>query len=202
MWSIKRTVEPVVELVELEELRRHLRLGDVNDHDATLLDLLLEAVRTCEVDRDETFLEATYRLRCDSFFENHLCYRGGLRIPGPAKPLLAISSIQYVDTAGVTQTLSSALYRVHTDDPYGWVEPEYGQSWPSVRSEANAVTITLTAGYGAAATDVPPFVRLAVKRLVAEWFEHREATVTGTINTQLPMSVRYLLDVNRVAGIG
>lgn len=203
MWSRAKTVPSGVELVELDELRRHLRLGDCNDHDATLLDLLAAAVDYGERCRSEAFLASTWEVRCDSFYESQLVWGDcaqGLRLP--VRPLRTVESVQYVDPDGATQTWSSGLYRVHAQGPTGWIEPAYGESWPATRQQTAAVIVTATAGYATTAAGVPEFLRIAVKRLVAEWFEHREATVTGTINTPLPMSVESLFDVDRLSNFG
>lgn len=99
------------------------------------------------------------------------CGRRDIAIPYP--PLTAISSITYVDTAGASQTWSSAQYQVDTVSEPGRVllHPDY--SWPSTQAGIlNAVTITYTCGYGAASA-VPNCVKDAILSGVAYKFEHR-----------------------------
>lgn len=99
------------------------------------------------------------------------CGRRDIRIPYP--PLQSVSSIAYVDTAGATQTWSSAQYQVDTVSEPGMVllHPDY--SWPSTQSGIlNAVTITYVAGYGAASA-VPFCVKDAILQGVSCKYEHR-----------------------------
>ena len=75
-----------------------------------------------------------------------------------------MTSIQYVDDAGDTQTLSTSLYQVDTKSQPGRIIPAYGESWPTVRSDTlNAVTVNFVAGYGDDPEDVPAGLRHAVK---------------------------------------
>lgn len=55
---------------------------------------------------------------------------------------------------------------------------------------AAPATVTLTAGLPEDAVEV---VVMAVKLLVGHWYEHREAVVTGTIATTLPLAVQRLI---------
>ena len=73
---------------------------------------------------------------------------GALRVP--LGPLQSVTALAYVDPAGVTQTLPPGGYEVLTDALGPYVAPAYGQSWPDTRDQANAVTLTWVAGYGAA----------------------------------------------------
>ena len=96
---------------------------------------------------------------------------GGIWLP--KAPLISVTSISYIDTAGVTQTWSSALYTV--DAPagpkarFGRITPIYGQLFPVTRDIENAVTIRFVAGYGAASA-VPRLIKTCLKEHVrAQW---------------------------------
>lgn len=94
----------------------------------------------------------------------------------PLPPFQSVSSIQYVDTDGNTQTLSSAVYRVlNANNPNvrGRVELAYGQSWPSTRSIAQAVTVTWIAGYGAR-NAVPENIRDVIMTMVKARYDNRD----------------------------
>jgi uncharacterized phiE125 gp8 family phage protein len=105
----------------------------------------------------------------------------------PIPPLQSISSISYVDTAGVTQTLSSSAYRTLTDT-FATIFPVYGTNWPATRCQQDAVTITFVAGYGDAGSAVPEPIRSAIALQVAHlrW-----------ISAQNPF-----LSADRVEGLG
>lgn len=70
-----------------------------------------------------------------------------------------IVSITYVDAAGDTQTLNSALYTLDQHVDPGYVIQAYGTTWPDVLLAANVIEVTFDAGYGDAATDVPAPIR-------------------------------------------
>lgn len=79
----------------------------------------------------------------------------------PRPPLVSVSSVQYIDTSGSTQTLSSSNYTVDTVAQPGRIIPTYNTQWPSVQSIDNAVTITYVAGYGPP-TAVPEPIKQAI----------------------------------------
>jgi hypothetical protein len=62
-------------------------------------------------------------------------------------PLIDITQIQYVDSAGDTQTLSTDVYTVDADSTPGRFYLSYNQSWPTTRSTPKAVTVSYRAGY-------------------------------------------------------
>src|SRR3990172_4126589 len=125
-----------------------------------------------------TLADATWKLYLDSF-------PSIIHVPRP--PLDSITSITYIDTGGTSQTLASSQYTVITEDQYDpQVREAYGLTWPSTRSQPNAVTVTFKSGYGANTTDVPEHLRQSILLLVGDLFALRETTVTGTIVARLP----------------
>lgn len=77
------------------------------------------------------------------------------------------------------------------------IAPAYGTSWPSTRPQREAVQVVYVAGYGAA-SDVPANVRQAILLQVGHMYANREAVVTGTIATTIPLAVRSLLGASEV----
>ena len=168
----KRTVDPVAEPVLLEELRDHIRHEDT-EVDLAYLHAVINAARTAvEEQLGRALITQTWRLTLDRF----PCV---VRLPRP--PLQSVTSIQYVDTDGATQVLSSALYRVDTNSEPARIEPAYGESWPSTRGVIGAVTVTFVAGYGDVGAAVPELIRHWIKVLAGTMYEHREEVITGTI---------------------
>jgi hypothetical protein len=62
-----------------------------------------------------------------------------------------VGQIQYKDTTGTIQTVSSATYSVSFQDP-GRVAPNFGKFWPVTQWAIDAVQVTFTAGYGPVTT--------------------------------------------------
>lgn len=116
-------------------------------------------------------------------------------------PLIAITSIRYIDSSGVWQTLDAAAYIVDAASEPGRIVEAYGYSWPGVRGDANGIEVTYTAGYGALADDVPAEVRHAILLLVGDWYGNREDIVTGTIVSNIPTGVKALLGMERMTGV-
>lgn len=183
-YSLIRTVAPAVEPISLEEARTHLRV-DHEDEDAFIGSLITAAREYVESHTHRQLVLATYRLGlphwpCGDF----------VKLPRPI--LAGVTSITYVDTAGSTQTWNSANYSVDTDSLPGRVWLGYGLSWPDVRCGAYPITITYTAGWATAAL-VPESLKTAIKMILANWYENREATISGTIITPVPMAVESIL---------
>lgn len=173
------TTEPV----SLTEARLHLRV-DANEDSVLIESLIKAATNQAQIFTHRQFINATWKLILDGF---------PTEIVVPRPPLSSVTSIQYVDTAGATQTLATAGYQVDTDTEPGRIREAYGQQWPSTRDEMGAVTVTYVAGYGATATSVPEDIKAAIKLLVAHWYENREPVVVGSTAVLLPLTVEALL---------
>ncbi|MDP2026444.1 hypothetical protein [Sulfuriferula sp.] len=100
--------------------------------------------------------------------------RTGYAIMLPFPPLATVDSIQYLDPAGVLQTLPPANYIVDTNSEPGRVVPAIGYAWPSTRLQINAVTVKFTVGYGATETSVPEGIRSWMLLMIATLYENRE----------------------------
>lgn len=93
-----------------------------------------------------------------------------INIPFP--PLQSITSIKYVDTDGVLQTLSSSLYLVDDKSEPAIITPAYGEVWPTARYQRNAVTIKFVAGY-ASANLIPAGIKMWMKMRIKDMFDNR-----------------------------
>jgi uncharacterized phiE125 gp8 family phage protein len=157
-----------------------------------LIDTLIRAARQhVETFTRRALLTQTWDWKLDSF-----PYRA---FALPMAGVTSITSISYVDTAGATQTWSSALYA--SDLPTGprsqrgRIEPAYGESFPSTRSQMNAVTVRFVAGYGTTAASVPEGIKAAMKLLIGHWFQNRESVVVsvGAGALEVPATADVLL---------
>lgn len=188
--GLVRTVPPdaATSLVSVAEASRHLSLAD-ESHDEHLAALIATAVDVAERWTNRALLTQTWRLSLDEFPAS--C-RPEIKLPQP--PLQQVTSVEYVDADGLLVTLDPQKYNATADAVPGLVEPAYGETWPTTRSEREAVRVTFVAGYGSAAANVPEPIRQAILLLVGHWFQHREPTVTGTIISDVPMSAVWLLN--------
>lgn len=118
----------------------------------------------------------------------------------PRPRLQSVTYVQYIDTAGATQTWSSTKYDVDSKSEPSRILPAYGEVYPDARAVMNAVTIRFVAGYGSAPT-VPENIKSAMKLIIGHLYEHRETVLVGAQPFEMPLSAEYLLQPHRIFGI-
>jgi len=174
-------------VVSLSDMKMQLAV-DGTDLDTYIGDLIDAATVYCEKATNLKFLTET----CIDYLEAF-----PTEIRPTFSPLSSVTSVQYVDTAGATQTWAAAEYDVDTDPTPGRIKPAYGESYPSIRGQMQAITVTYVAGFGTSASDVPENLRQAVKILVTEWF-YRRGEVTEDDLPAVPSAVKILLGLSKV----
>lgn len=142
---------PAAEPITLTEARLHCRIDSAAE-DSLLQTWITAAREEAEVWTERTIPAQTWKLFLDRFpgYDGRTPFGESLearRIRLPRPPLVSVSSITYVDTAGDVQTLSSSLYLASTNREPGTIEPAYGQIWPTSRYQADAVRIQFVAGW-------------------------------------------------------
>lgn len=193
--AAKRTAEPATTPFDVSELQSFLRIDGLADtYEQALLELLIKAaVGVCENYCRIALIQQTWQAKLDGFCDE---------IVLPRPPLISVASITYIDTNGTQQTLDSSVYQVDTFSRPGRINLAYGQSWPSTRDQRQAVTITWTAGYGAAATAVPENLKNGLKLLCGSWYGMRDDLDLGKTNEiPLPWAVRLLFDQAALAQV-
>src|SRR6185369_783177 len=94
----------------------------------------------------------------------------GSRIDLPNPPLIAVSSVQYVEIGtNNTLTLAASVYNVVTSRTPGCIALGWDQVWPVTATHPEAVTVSYTGGHGGAA-NVPDLVKTGIKLLLAHWY--------------------------------
>jgi uncharacterized phiE125 gp8 family phage protein len=163
----------------LDEVKAHLRVTSV-DEDADIMGYLRAAVDILDGPGgtlNRALLTQTLIYKIDDFPSASRIGRRGrdASVRLPLAPLQSVSSVTYLDTSGVEQTLPSSVYRVldaGAENRRGRINLEYGQNWPAVRGVDKAVTIEYVAGYGAR-NDVPERIRHLIKVMITEMYDHR-----------------------------
>lgn len=190
-FSIVTITPPATEPVSVTEAMVHLRLDvpDAGPHpEQGLIETLIGAARDLvERSTGRALVTQTLEARWDAWEPELLL---------PRSPLQSVTSVTYVDEAGVTQTLAGAAYRADTASLVPRITPAYGESWPVARAVTGAIAVRFVAGYGAAAA-VPATLRAAVLLLVSHLYENRNA-VTDRAMTEMPLGVAALLAPHRV----
>ena len=146
---------PVAPVLQTCDLRRYLRLTGTED------DLLLAGWQEAAVEYIETecrrqLVSATWKLKLD-------CFPSVIDVR--KLPVSSVTSIRYIDTAGDWQTLSASDYETDLTHTPAQIRPVYNGSWPSTRSENNAVEVNFIAGYGTP-DDVPQIAKQIIYLMV------------------------------------
>ena len=186
--GLTRTTDATTEPVSTDDLKAHLYIDD-NDLDAWLTVAEKAARNYCERVTRRQLVNATWTLTLDGFSDP-------IKLPKP--PLSSVTKINYIDTGGDTQTVSTAVYTVLTDREPGEVVQAYNQTWPTPRGQPEAVSVVYVAGYGTAATNVPETLRLGIQTLVGHWYENRESVVVGSASKPIEQMLDNILSLYRV----
>lgn len=181
--SLEQTVAPSAEPVTATSQKEWMRV-DGSDEDTLIGNLAAASRAYIEMSTSRQMITATWVYKLSEFPTGDLVL--------PISPLQSVTSIQYVDTAGDTQTWSSALYTVDTASDVGRVRPIYDEDYPSTRGYIGDVTVTFISGYGDAASDVPDTALTAIKLLASNWFENRESNAAITLK-EVPMALQTLI---------
>lgn len=180
-WSIERTTT-AVNPVTAAEVRAQAGVP-TQDDDSLIETYIAAATERAEAICGRALVTATYKLYLDKF----PCE---IRLPKP--PATSVTSIQYIDTGGNTQTLNTSLYTTDLKSEPARIVPAWGQVWPPTRCQPNAVTVTYVAGYSDAAS-VPAMIRLGIMQIAAHFYEHPEAIADGA-KTAVPLAGEMLIE--------
>lgn len=168
-------------------LADHLRLGTAFQGDvaqAALLESQLRAALAAVEGRTgKALLARGFRLVLGA-------WRGDGAQPLPVAPVTAVGEVALVDGAGARVVLEAARFRLERDAHRPRLVAVSG-ALPVIPA-GGRVEIALTAGFGAAWTDVPADLRQAVMLLAAQFYETRHDAGDGVAG--LPLAVQALLE--------
>jgi len=170
-------------------------------------DQLLERYGQAAADRVESYtgrrlIEAGFLWTLDSFvpdrdqdfyFEEHP--RGGGRkqiIQFPVLPLIEVTSIEYLDTNGNSQSLLPGT-DLQVDTINGRMAPLPDCYWPCVeRGRLSPIQVNFSAGYAGDYDQLPAKIKHVINSLAAYWYECRE-TFTAISSQEMPEQFSDLL---------
>jgi uncharacterized phiE125 gp8 family phage protein len=185
---------PVVEPVSLAEAKAHLRV-DVADDDALIQDEIRGARMFLERRYDRALLTQTLVLGLDAF-PAWWCRPPWMGWTAAAielrPPVQSITSVTYLDTAGSSQTVSSADYLLDKDSEPGRLVPNLNKTWPATALLPGAVKIEFVAGVTIPEL-VAPDIRDALLKVVGAMYANREAVITGTVSKEIEVGLDDLM---------
>ena len=180
--SLLLVTAPTVEPISLDEAKEHLK--DDGSAENALIEANIVTVREhAEAVTSRPLISQTWDLFLDAFPA-----KGVIKVPKP--PLQSVTSITYVDVDGVSQILAAAEYDVDAANQPGRIVPAFGKSWPSTRTQINAVTIRIVAGYGDDGDNVPQDIADGMLLLVGDAYEARMNFIIGAPLTPIPKGCR------------
>lgn len=169
---------PAAEPIALAEAKRQCNVDtDMTGDDALIESLIVTARRQAENETGLALMTQSWRQTFAAFSGVMELFRA---------PLVSVQAVRYIDAGDVQQTVSPLAYRMLSSGTVGKITPAYGLTWPSALSTPDAVEVDFTAGYGAAAADVPAEIRQWMLLQIGHWYANREAVVTGPIVATLP----------------
>lgn len=113
-------------------------------------------------------------------------------IPLSLAPLRAITSINYTDTNGDSQTLATSVYKTIPGQKPPHIFLRKDQSWPDTLDEVGAITVVYTIGYDDA-DSVPSDIKTAMRLMISHLYDNRNDSVR-----RYPVQSEYILDKTRV----
>lgn len=148
--------------------------------DDTYISSLITAAR----EYTEELLSRRFITQTWEFYHDEFPGTDELLLPYP--PLQSVTSVIYTDCNGDATEFSSDDYDVDTVSQPGRIVLGYGKSWPTATLRPmNPIKVTMVCGYGAAGSSVPEPIRQFIRIFIAEMYEQREESITGTIVNKL-----------------
>jgi len=196
--KVKAIGSVATEPVSLETARLHLRLDTEGSPPSNPDDALVTALITVAREAVENFTELTVAV---NDFQMKLDYFPTAEINLGTWPVNSIASVTYVDANGATQTISSADYALDTFSKPAQINLAYGKTWPMVRNQSNAVTVTFEAGYtgdtSPVANEMPKALKQAMLLTITDLYENRGA-LGSKQNYEIPVMAQYLMAPYRI----
>jgi len=179
--------EPAIEPITLDEAKLHCRI-DAGDENSIVTALIKIARQYVERITNRALITQTWELRLDDWPSEIWLTR---------PPVQSITSIKYLDTDGVEQTWSDALYQTDLYAEPARISPIYGESYPDLETGAyNRVIVRFVNGYGDAASQIPTPIIQSMEIMISHWFQNRELILTDigrNAPIEIPLSAQALL---------
>tara|TARA_R110001606_G_scaffold339715_2_gene487828 strand:- start:643 stop:1260 length:618 start_codon:yes stop_codon:yes gene_type:complete len=179
---------PVSTAITLAEAKQHLRVdSDFDDDNAYITSLIGVATNLVEQFTRRRLITQTYNLFYDNF-PPYIDLQVGI--------IDSITHIKYYDSDNVIQTLAASEYDLDKRINPGRVYQSKTGSFPGTYDRPNAVEIEFVVGETSA--DVEDAIKQAMLITVGRYYEQRQDVVLGTIATELPLMVEYILTPYRL----
>lgn len=183
---------PALEPLSLGEAKAHLRI-DADNEDVLITSLVTTARLQIEAALGLALITQQWRLVMD-------CWPPDGIVALPLRPVQTVDAIRVVGDNEIAVLLDPLAYAVDNASHVPRLAARSG-FWPIPGARLNGIEIDLTAGFGAAASDIPHDIRQALLLLVAHWYENREADSSAGTPAKIPDGVSVLLQPYKVVRV-
>jgi len=166
---------PAAEPVTLAEAKAHLRL-EIDADDGLVAALIAAARSAVENETRRVLMAQTWRTAFSDWPE------AGVALP--VVPVLSVEAVRWLDDDGAATVL----------DEEDWLFDPGEERVRLLAAEPDAASfeIDFIAGYGETGGAAPAPLRQAILMLLAHWYEHRSAAISGALEV-VPTGVRALI---------
>jgi len=182
---------PVIEPLSLAEAKAYLRVAH-SDDDAVIAALIESARAYVEARTRRALITQIWRHSRDA-------WPVGGRVAVLPVPLLELTAARVYDEDGVAQAIDPETFVFDTISAPGVISFAPWSVPPPGRVQAG-IELDFAAGYGGTPDDVPAPLRLAIRLLVAHWYENRGVVVSGG-TAPMPAGVVELIAPYRVLSL-
>jgi hypothetical protein len=183
---------PATAILTTAEAKAHLRVTSSSED--TYIDALVKAAtRAAERYTGQAFISQTWRLSLEGIpaapgrrnseswwdgvqegtLSSHLGFARSNFIDLHLAPIVSITSMTTYDQSDTAAVFDAANYFLDTDWKPGRLVLKDTCIWPVNLRTRKSVEVVFVAGYGAASTDVPEDIRMAIRQTVATLYENR-----------------------------
>ena len=174
--------------ITLTEAKTHLKVDTTAD-DTFITNLIKSATSSAQEYTNRFFIQTTIQQVGDKWEDISNLFKS---------PVLSVTNIKYIDPDGTLQTLNTDIYFVDDVNKPARIGLKPNKSFPEIIDRLNAVQVNYVVGIAAGADEVDEGIRQALLLTIGNWYQNRQAVVTGTIATELPMNAKFLLDQYKI----
>ena len=172
----------------LTEAKTHLKVDTTAD-DTFITNLIKSATSSAQEYTNRFFIATTIQQYGDKWEDISNLFKS---------PVASVTHVKYVDPDGTLQTLSTNVYFVDDVNKPARIGLKPNQSFPEIIDRLNAIYVEYVVGIAAGPDEVDEGIRQALLLTIGNWYQNRQAVVTGTIATELPMNAKFLLDQYKI----
>lgn len=191
----KATTGPSEEPLNLAKVKTHLRVTHTSE-DSLIRDMITAAREEVEKYCNISLIEQTIT-EVFNCFPEYRPENPNANLWLSVSPLISIESINYTDTDGQDQTLSTDVYISDIYSQPGKAILKHEQVWETTASIENAITIVYKAGFGTNAASVPQSIKHAMLLMIGNWYEKRQDDPQTPFSRKVG-NAQWLLDKHRV----